>query len=143
MVGTERTSRGKLTAMTNGVRLDVFLDVACLARTRSQAKELCLGGKVEVNGQRATPHRLVRVGDRLELRGPGGRRRQLIVRELASVHIPKAQARQLFEDLTPADSAEERERRALDRLAQPKPSRRGAGRPAKRERRRLERTRGR
>ena len=34
-----------------GVRLDIWLDVACLARTRSQAKELCDGGKVEVNGR--------------------------------------------------------------------------------------------
>ncbi len=129
--------------MTEGVRLDVFLDVACLARTRSQAKALCLGGKVEVNGQRATAHRLVRVGDRLEVTWPGGKRRQLIVRELASVHIARARARELYEDVTPPESEEARERRALDRLAQPEAPPRGAGRPEKRDRRRLERTRGR
>ncbi len=125
------------------MRLDVFLDVACLARTRSQAKQLCEGGKVEVNGQRASAHRLVRVGDRLELIWPGGRRRQLIVRELAAVHIAKAKARQLYEDVTPPESAEERERRVMDRLAQPERPPRGSGRPEKRDRRRLERTRGR
>lgn len=129
--------------MGEGVRLDVWLDVACLARTRSQAKELCLGGKVEVNGQRATPHRLVRVGDRLELTWPGGRRRELVVCGLAAVHIAKAQARELYEDVTPPESEEERERGALDRLAQPEGPPRGAGRPEKRDRRRLERTRGR
>ena len=34
------------------VRLDVWLDVACLYRTRSEAQRACVGGKVEVNGQR-------------------------------------------------------------------------------------------
>lgn len=125
------------------MRLDVFLDVACLARTRSQAKQLCEGGKVEVNGQPAKAHRLVRVGDRLELTWPGGRRRQLIVRQLASVHVAKAKARQLYEDVTPPESEEERQRRLMDRLAQPAAPPRGAGRPEKRQRRRLERTRGR
>lgn len=129
--------------MAEGVRLDVWLDIACLARTRSQAKELCLGGKVEINGVRATPHRLVRVGDRLTLTWPGGRQRELVVRGLASVHIAKAQARELYEDVTPPESEEERERRRMDRLAQPLAPPKGVGRPEKRERRRLERTRGR
>ncbi|HLN80252.1 MAG TPA: S4 domain-containing protein, partial [Thermoanaerobaculia bacterium] len=48
------------------VRLDVWLDVACVFPTRSQAKAACEGGKVDVNGARAKPHRLVRAGDRLE-----------------------------------------------------------------------------
>ena len=39
--------------MSDRVRLDVWLDVACIARTRSQAKELCDGGKVEVGGAHA------------------------------------------------------------------------------------------
>ena len=46
------------------VRLDVWLDVACLFRTRSEAKRACEGGKVEVNGARAKPHRDVRPGTR-------------------------------------------------------------------------------
>ncbi len=125
------------------MRLDVFLDVACLARTRSQAKQLCEGGKVAVNGQPAKAHRLVRVGDRLELTWPGGRRRQLIIRQLAAVHVAKSKARELYEDVTPPESEEERQRRLMDRLAQPAAPPRGAGRPEKRERRRLERTRGR
>ena len=39
------------------VRLDVWLDVACLFKTRSEAQKACRGGKVEVNGQSAKPHR--------------------------------------------------------------------------------------
>lgn len=129
--------------MGDGVRLDVWLDVACLARTRSQAKKLCLAGRVEVNGQRATSHRLVRVGDRLGLLWPGGRRREVIVRALASVHIAKAEARQLYEDVTPPETEEQQRQRLIDRLAPPPAPPRGAGRPEKRDRRRLERARGR
>lgn len=129
--------------MGEGVRLDVWLDVACLARTRSQAKELCVAGRVEVNGQRATPHRLVRVGDRLVLSWPGGRQRQLVVRGLASTHIAKSRARELYEDVTPPETEAERQRRLLDRLAPPPAPPPGSGRPKKQDRRRLERVRGR
>ena len=55
--------------MTDGVRLDVWLDVACIAKTRSQAKTWCDGGKVEVNGVSAKAHRVVRVGDRIVVGG--------------------------------------------------------------------------
>ena len=46
------------------VRLDVWLDVACLYRTRSEAQKACLGGKVEVNGQTSKPHRPLRSATR-------------------------------------------------------------------------------
>jgi ribosomal 50S subunit-recycling heat shock protein len=35
------------------VRLDVWLDVACVFRTRSEAQKACKAGKVDVNGQSA------------------------------------------------------------------------------------------
>jgi len=38
-------------------RLDIWLDVACLFKTRSEAKRGCESGKVEVNGDHAKPHR--------------------------------------------------------------------------------------
>ena len=47
------------------IRLDVWLDVACLFRTRSEAQKACRNGKVDVNGTTAKPHREVRVGDTL------------------------------------------------------------------------------
>src|SRR5215472_18932834 len=82
------------------VRLDVWLDVACLFATRSKAKAACEGGKVEVNGARGKAHRELRVGDRLTLSVAPGVRREVIVRDLADHSIPKAQARQLYEDVT-------------------------------------------
>jgi ribosome-associated heat shock protein Hsp15 len=114
------------------VRLDVWLDVACVFPTRSQAKAACEGGKVDVNGSRAKSHREVRAGDRIGLAGKDGSRRELVVRALAERSIPKAAARALYEDVTPPPPAEVLEARRLDRLLAP---RRDAGRPDKRDRR--------
>ncbi len=119
------------------VRLDVWLDVACLVPTRSQAKTACEGGKVEVNGARAKPHREIRPGDRLTITTRRGDPREIIVRGLAERSIPKAEARKLYEDVTPPVPPEIAEARRLDRLLAP---REDAGRPDKRERR--ERIRG-
>jgi ribosome-associated heat shock protein Hsp15 len=114
------------------VRLDVWLDVACVLPTRSQAKAACEGGKVDVNGARAKPHRELRVGDRVAVTMPGGRRRELVVRGLADRSIPRAQARALYEDVTPQESVEAREARRLDRMIAPSADQ---GRPDRRERR--------
>ena len=40
------------------MRVDAWLDVACLFKTRSEAKRGCESGKVEVNGDHAKPHRV-------------------------------------------------------------------------------------
>src|SRR5215831_19438186 len=98
-----------------GVRLDIWLDVACLFRTRSEAQKACKGGKVDVNGQPAKPNRLLRVGDRIEISRPLGRKQLIDVRKLAEKHIAKADARELYEDRTPPPTAEELEMRRLER----------------------------
>ncbi|MBA2602843.1 MAG: RNA-binding protein [Acidobacteria bacterium] len=98
-------------------RLDVWLDIACLFRTRSEAQKACKGGKVEVNGQSAKPHREVRVGDEIVLSRPLGRQQTVVLRGFAERHVPKAEARELFEDRTPPPTAEEVEMRRLTRLA--------------------------
>jgi ribosome-associated heat shock protein Hsp15 len=112
--------------------LDIWLDVACVYPTRSQAKAAIEGGKVEVNGARAKPHRDVRAGDRLTITNPRGDNRILVIRGLATRSIPKAQARLLYEDVTPPPSPEVAEARRLDRMLAPS---RNAGKPDRRERR--------
>ena len=81
--------------MSERVRLDVWLDVACLARTRSHAKELCDGGKVEVGGEHAKAHRLVQAGDRVRVTLGPGHARELVVRAVRDTHVAKALAREL------------------------------------------------
>jgi ribosome-associated heat shock protein Hsp15 len=123
------------------VRLDVWLDVACLYRTRSEAQRACLGGKVLVNGQNSKPHRLLRIGDEIRLSRPLGRKQSLTVVGLADRHMPKAAARQLYTDTTPPLSDEEREMRRLDRIYRAGLQRPHA--PDKRERRALWKLKGR
>ena len=124
------------------MRLDVWLDVTCLFKTRSEAKKACERGKVDVNGQAAKPHREIAIGDELEITRPFGRRQKVAVRGLAEQHMKKADARLLYEDLTPKPSPEEVELRRLARLAAPfRPA--SAGAPDKRERRELRRLKGR
>ncbi len=124
------------------VRLDVWLDVACLFRTRSEAQRACKGGKVDVNGQATKPHREIRVGDEVVITRPLGRRQRVVVRALADRHLPKAQARMLYEDLTPPPSPEEKELLRLARLAGFAGARGPAGAPDRRQRRELRRLRG-
>jgi len=121
------------------LRLDIWLDVACLFKTRSQAQTACKNGKVSVNGARGKPHRAVRPGDEIKISLPGGWRRIVVVRELESTNVTKARARELYEDLTPPMTPEEVELRRLQRLSKPTARPRGAGAPKKKERRQLRR----
>ena len=122
------------------MRLDVWLDVACLFKTRSEAQKACSGGKVDVNGVAAKPHRLLRVGDAIEISRPFGRKQQLIVTALADRHIAKAEARALYEDRTPPPTPEEIEMRRLERIF--RASMTPAKSPEKRERRALRALKG-
>src|SRR5216684_1897911 len=103
-------------AGADGVRLDIWLDVACVFRTRSEAQKACRGGKVDVNGQPAKPNRRLRIGDELLIGRPLGRKQRLKVLALADRHVAKAEARRLYDDLTPPPTPEEIESRRQARL---------------------------
>jgi ribosome-associated heat shock protein Hsp15 len=126
---------------TEGVRLDVWLDVACLFKTRSDAQKACKSGKLDVNGQPAKPDRRLRTGDTIEISRPFGRKQQIKVVALAERHVARADARRLYEDLTPAPSLEEIEARKIERIYRaamrpPRP-------PDKRQRRAMRKLKGR
>ena len=123
------------------LRLDAWLDIACLFKTRSEAQTACRKGKLSVNGQGAKPNRRLGVGDEIEIKRPFGRKQRLIVRRVADRHVAKAEARALYEDLTPPPTAEEIETRRLERMyrAAATPPRA----PDKRQRRALRRIKGR
>jgi len=125
------------------MRLDLWLDVACLFKTRSEAQKACKAGKVDVNGQATKPHREIKVGDEILISRPFGRHQQVLVLALAEKHIPKAEARLLYEDRTPKPTPEEVELRRMGRLVAPFTRPRGAGAPDRRERRALQRLKGR
>ena len=119
--------------MSDAVRLDVWLDVACLFKTRSEAKRACEGGKVAVNGQAAKPNRAIREGDRIRISRPYGRHQDVIVRIVLDQHVKKSEARVLFDDETPKPTPEEIEMRRIER--QYRAVARAAGTPDRRQRR--------
>ena len=121
------------------VRLDIWLDVACIFKTRSQAQAACKKGRVKVNGDHGKSHRALRPGDEIRISIAGGRTRIIEVVEIESVNVSKARARELYVDHTPKPTAEEIEHRKMQRLSMPPRRERGMGAPKKAERRRLRR----
>ena len=115
------------------VRLDVWVSSVRLFKTRSAASSACRGGHVAVNGNKAKPSTMVRLGDKVEALTPGGER-IAIVRRLIQKRVGAAVAVTCFEDLTPAPPPKEEIVHVAVRD-------RGAGRPTKRERRQLDRFR--
>ena len=114
------------------VRIDKWLWAARFFKSRTLAAAACQGGKVDVNGDAVKPSRSVRAGDLLRVTLPRIRR---IVRvtALAERRGSAAEASALYEDLTPPPPP--REARPGPTAYRPP----GAGRPTKRDRRRIDR----
>jgi ribosome-associated heat shock protein Hsp15 len=117
------------------VRLDKWLQVARVFRTRALATQACARGRVRVNGAPAKPHRALALADRVEVELAGWTR-VLVVRALRDRPLPKAEAAGLYDDLSPPRPAAD----PLARLLARPPATRaaGSGRPTKRQRRALE-----
>jgi ribosome-associated heat shock protein Hsp15 len=118
------------------VRLDKWLQVARMFKSRTQATHACELGRVRVNGQAAKPHRPLAVGDRIELQ-QGEWERVLVVRELRDRPVPRAEAAALYEDQSPPRPAPDPLRRLLARPPVLRPT--GTGRPTKKDRRDIDR----
>jgi ribosome-associated heat shock protein Hsp15 len=123
--------------VSESVRLDVWLDVACLFKTRSEAKRACEGGKVEVNGDPAKPHRVLREGDRIRISRGYGRFQDVLVRIVLEQHVKKSEARALYDDTTPPPTPAEVEARRMERVY--RAAAQAAGTPDRRRRRELRR----
>jgi ribosome-associated heat shock protein Hsp15 len=119
------------------MRVDAWLDVACLYKTRSEAKRGCESGKVEVNGDHAKPHRALREGDRIRINRGLGRYQDVIVRILIDQHVKKAEARALYDDVTPKPTPEEVEMRRAERVF--RAAQKAAGTPDRNRRREIRR----
>jgi ribosome-associated heat shock protein Hsp15 len=122
------------------MRIDRWLWAARFFKTRSLATEAIAGGRVHVNGVRVKPSKEVRPGDRIQISRDRGFRLDLVVREVAERRGPAKEAALLFEET--AESVEARERHAAELRLTELPGGRGGPRPTKRDRRRMETTRG-
>ena len=122
------------------VRLDKWLWAARFYKTRALAAEAIGGGKVHVNGARAKRARPLEVGDELRVRF-GPYEHIVVVRALSARRGPASAAAELYEELPESRAAREKRAEQLKTLhAAFMPEK---GRPTKRERREIERLRGR
>jgi ribosome-associated heat shock protein Hsp15 len=119
----------------DSTRVDRWLWTVRLVKTRSLAAQACRAGHVQINGGRAKAAALVRVGDTVRAR-LGGRERVVEVARLPGSRVGAELAAACLIDHSPPPPPR-------DPLASPAPRDPRAGRPTKRDRRRLDQVRGR
>ena len=122
------------------VRIDKWLWAARFFKTRGLAGRACELGRIQSNGQPAKPAREVRIGDMLRVTNEGGDF-QVEVLGLTEVRGPASVAQTLYRE-TEA-SRELRLKVAAERRAMKQFEQLPAGRPDKRDRRRIIQFRGR
>lgn len=116
-------------------RVDSWSWAVRLFKTRSAATAACRGGHVRVNGERVKAAQSVRVGDEVRIRVAGVERIVVVARVVVK-RVGASVAAECLVDKTPPPPPREEMAIAPRRD-------RGAGRPTKRERRDIERLRGR
>lgn len=125
-------------AVQSSVRLDKWLWAARFFKTRSIAQDAIEHGRVRVNDERVKIARPVRVGERVSVRIESVDR-IVIVRALSETRGPAPIAQMLYQE-TEESVAEREAARERHRLFA-EPDRDRVGRPTKRDRRQLDRSR--
>ncbi|OQX87879.1 hypothetical protein B6D60_03170 [candidate division KSB1 bacterium 4484_87] len=123
------------------IRLDKWLKIARIYKTRSQAAEACSQGKVQVNDRVAKPSRVIKIGDKISVKNKW-RMRRFDVLDIVNKSIKADLAKLLYHEHEPTQEEKEAEDiRSLfyksTRMSHPK----FKGRPTKKERRELEKFR--
>ena len=122
------------------VRLDKWLWAARFFKTRALAAEAVEGGKVQVNGDRPKRARPLQVGDEIRVR-LGSYEHTITVRALSARRGPASEAAGLYEETAASRTAREAlaiQLKSLHAVFGP-----DKGRPSKKDRREIERLKGR
>jgi ribosome-associated heat shock protein Hsp15 len=146
-VNTQRRHRDELSierrpfspcenAKIDTVRIDQWLFAVRLTKTRANAADACRGGHVRVNGKPAKPSTAVTIGDHVEAL-IGQRQRIVDVTQVLTKRVGAAIAIECFDDHSPLPP-ERDSFRPMFAIRD-----RGTGRPTKRDRRQIDRLRGR
>lgn len=124
--------------MSDPVRIDKWLWAARFFKTRSLATNAVDGGKVRLNGERVKPARNVQPGDLLDIDN-GSTAWQVRVEGLSGQRGSATQAQLLYRETDV--SVQKRQHEADQRKLFTEPSAEQRGRPTKRDRRLLDRSR--
>ncbi|HIF9382501.1 TPA: ribosome-associated heat shock protein Hsp15 [Photobacterium damselae] len=119
-------------SVEDAVRLDKWLWAARFYKTRSIARSMIEGGKVQYNGQRSKPSKIVEVGAEIKLR-QGNDEKTVTIEQISAARRGAPEAQTLYQETD--SSIEQRERNAqlrkLNALGSPSPEKR----PDKKQRR--------
>ena len=126
--------------MTNSVRMDKWLWAARFFKTRALASKACELGRIQSKGQPAKAARDVHIGDMLRVTNEGGEF-HVEVLQLSEVRGPASVAQTLYRETD--ESRELRMKVAAEHKAMKQYEELPAGRPSKRDRRRIIQFRGR
>ena len=122
------------------VRIDKWLWAARFFKTRALASKACDLGRVRANGVDAKPSREVKLNEVLQIKTEGGDF-EVEVLALSDLRGPAALAQTLYSE--PATSRQLRLQAAEERRAQASLEAARDGKPSKRDRREIDRFRGR
>ena len=124
--------------MTEAIRIDKWLWAARFFKPRSLATDAVDGGKVKLNGERCKPARNLQIGDLLDIDN-GHNTWQVQIAGLSAQRGPAPVARKLYEETEAGLQKRQLDTEQRQLYAEP-----GAdikGRPTKRDRRQLDRSR--
>ena len=124
-----------MTTPNERVRIDKWLWAVRLYKTRSLAVQACKAGHVKVDGNNVKPARFIHIGETVQARC-GFVRRKVKVLDLLERRVSAKEVADYLEDLTPPEDLRPK---SNSKVLQPVILReRGAGRPTKRDRRKLD-----
>ncbi len=124
------------------IRLDKWLKIARIIKTRTQATEACDQGRIKLNNQAAKPAKMVKIGDTVSVKLKL-RTRTFDILDIVQKSIKAEEAKNLYREheLSPEEKDAEDIRSLFYQAAKtyrPK----FKGRPTKKERREMEKFRG-
>lgn len=124
------------------IRLDKWLKIARIIKTRNQAAEACDQGRVKVNNQVAKPAKMVKIGDTVSIKLKW-RTRTVDIVDIVHKSIKAEEAKLLYreQELSPEEKEQE-DIRSLFYQAAKSQRPKYKGRPTKKERREMEKFRG-
>lgn len=124
--------------VTDNQRIDKWLNISCLFKTRSQAAQACEERRIKVNGEVAKPAKLVKPGDRITIKSAAGKFINLTILGISHKNVSAKDARLLYEKEEQELSEEARELLALFSRSFKVHRSKYKGRPTKKERRKME-----
>ena len=124
------------------LRMDLWLFYARLFKSRSKATEACRMGRIVRNGIPADASDPVSVGDTIKIRSKGVYR-QYRVLEIPPKNLSRVEAKRVYDDETPQEVIDRLERQRIEASIRRQTKGKSGARPTKKERRIIDKSRGR